>query len=369
MANPSVTYTFANATTADATQVNTNFSDLINALTDGLKDFDLGTCTVEGLTTLSGAVAIDATSTVIATNGGSSVVGATTSTVILAPSGTIASYTLTLPAAPVEGQILSIVSNGNTITALTLSANSGHTLATNAGASSLRAGQSIELIFRSTVWYCRGKNIFVPTIQKFTSGSGTYTTPANVSYIRVRMVGGGGGGGGGGNSSNGDGGAGGDSTFGTTLLVAGGGLKGVGAQGGVATGGSASLGTGPVGIAIPGGAGGNGSYTRVTSVFGIGGVGGASALGGNGSGAANLAGNAAATNSGGGGGGGGSGQNLNSWGGSGGGAGGYVDAIIVSPSATYSYVVGTGGAGGVAGTDGFAGGAGAAGIIVVEEYP
>ena len=30
-----------------------------------------------------------------------------------------------------------------------------------------------------------------PTVQKFTSGTGTYTTPANVKYIRVRMVGGG----------------------------------------------------------------------------------------------------------------------------------------------------------------------------------
>src|ERR1017187_625443 len=43
-----------------------------------------------------------------------------------------------------------------------------------------------------------------PTIQKFTSSSGTYTTPANVAYIHVRMVGGGGG-------ASGSGGAGGKS--------------------------------------------------------------------------------------------------------------------------------------------------------------
>jgi hypothetical protein len=30
-----------------------------------------------------------------------------------------------------------------------------------------------------------------PTQQVFTSGSGTYTTPSGVRYIRVRMVGGG----------------------------------------------------------------------------------------------------------------------------------------------------------------------------------
>jgi hypothetical protein len=54
--------------------------------------------------------------------------------------------------------------------------------------------------------------------------------------------------------------------------------------------------------------------------------------------------------------------------GMGGGAGGFVDAIIFSPSATYTYTVGSGGAGGSAGTNGNAGGAGAAGIIVVEEH-
>lgn len=38
MAAPSVTYTFANSTIADATQVNQNFSDLINGMSDGTKD-------------------------------------------------------------------------------------------------------------------------------------------------------------------------------------------------------------------------------------------------------------------------------------------------------------------------------------------
>lgn len=38
MAAPQVTYTFANSTIADATQVNQNFSDLINGISDGTKD-------------------------------------------------------------------------------------------------------------------------------------------------------------------------------------------------------------------------------------------------------------------------------------------------------------------------------------------
>jgi hypothetical protein len=51
-----------------------------------------------------------------------------------------------------------------------------------------------------------------------------------------------------------------------------------------------------------------------------------------------------------------------------GGAGGYVDAIITTLSATYSYAVGAGGSGGSAGVNGYAGGAGGSGIIIIEEY-
>ena len=52
----------------------------------------------------------------------------------------------------------------------------------------------------------------------------------------------------------------------------------------------------------------------------------------------------------------------------GGGAGGYVEKIIASPSATYSYAVGAGGTAGTAGSGGSAGGAGGSGIIIVEAY-
>lgn len=47
-----------------------------------------------------------------------------------------------------------------------------------------------------------GLTISGPTVQKFLSGSGTYTTPTSPAplYLVVEMVGGGGGGGGGGNS-------------------------------------------------------------------------------------------------------------------------------------------------------------------------
>jgi hypothetical protein len=54
MASPSVTYTFANSTTADATQVNQNFTDLIAGLTDGTKDLSISALTCAGNVTFNG---------------------------------------------------------------------------------------------------------------------------------------------------------------------------------------------------------------------------------------------------------------------------------------------------------------------------
>jgi len=210
-----------------------------------------------------------------------------------------------------------------------------------------------------------------PTIQTFTSGSGTYTTPANCVYIRVRMVGGGGGGAGSGATNATDGGTGGNTTFGSSLLVANGGAGGsdvIASYGGA--GGTASLGTGPIGVASTGGpGGGNNGAGVIGGPYSLGGHGASTPFGGGGGCAANGIGQAGTTNTGSGGGGGSpaNGQ-ANVFSGSGGGAGGYVDAMIINPSATYSYAVGTGGTAGAAGTNGNAGGAGGSGYIVVEQY-
>jgi len=48
MPSPSVTYTFSNNATADASQVNQNFTDVINALTDASKDLSIAALTVSG---------------------------------------------------------------------------------------------------------------------------------------------------------------------------------------------------------------------------------------------------------------------------------------------------------------------------------
>jgi hypothetical protein len=70
MAYPAVTYTFTNGTTASATEVNQNFTDLINGLSDGTKDLSISALTVAGTASLNGAVNIgNATSDDIAVNG------------------------------------------------------------------------------------------------------------------------------------------------------------------------------------------------------------------------------------------------------------------------------------------------------------
>lgn len=203
-----------------------------------------------------------------------------------------------------------------------------------------------------------------PTRQILTSGSGTYTTPANVVYLKVTMVGGGGGGGGSGTSGSGGGGTGGSSTF--ASFVASGGSGGAGSSLAANPGGNGGTATGcAVGLT---GVAGSGSSNSPN--FGPG-KGGDSALFGGGGlpqGASGAgAGTAGVTNTGGGGSGGqlspGSGASA-----SGGGAGASCIGWINSPSSTYSYAVGTSGSSGTAGTSGAAGGVGGTGIIIVEEF-
>jgi hypothetical protein len=211
-----------------------------------------------------------------------------------------------------------------------------------------------------------------PTIQKFTSGSGTYTTPAGVKWIRVRMAGGGGGGGASGVGQGGAGGAGGNTTFGTTLLSAGGGAGGFGGASASDTGsagGSSSLGTGPIGLAQSGSPGDACLFVSASGVYLRGGKGGDTPIfAGGAQSVGNTTGAAAVANTGGGGGGGGTDGTASASSGGGGGSGGYVEAIINSPASTYAYAVGAGGTAGAIGSGIRAGGAGGSGMIIVEEF-
>lgn len=56
MASITVTNTFVNGTTIDGTEVNTNFTDIINGTSDGSKDFSISALTCAGTATFNGAV-------------------------------------------------------------------------------------------------------------------------------------------------------------------------------------------------------------------------------------------------------------------------------------------------------------------------
>lgn len=218
------------------------------------------------------------------------------------------------------------------------------------------------------------RNLISPTVQAFLSGSGTYTTPAGVLYLKITMVGGGGGGGASYSNATGsaanNGLAGGNTTFGTSLLVANGGTATTNDGFTPGLGGTASLGS-AIGIVLQGASGvsaGNATSPPNFQGYLPGGEGASTPLGGAGSAGQGAAvGGSAIPNTGSGGGGGGmtgAGTTAEHVG-AGGSAGGYVCAIINSPATSYSYAVGLSGAGGTGGENG---GAGGSGSIVVEEY-
>ena len=254
----------------------------------------------------------------------------------------------------------------------TLVSNSEATASFYAFAAKTAAGLSITgsngdvLKYNGSNW--AATSFVAPTVTTLTSGSGTYTTPANVKYIKVRMVGGGGGGSGSGVTSGGIGSAGGATIFGSSLLTANGGAGGTGGGNTGGIGGIASISLPAISIVSLKGANGQGGGTIGSAAVNLtGGMGGSSFFGSAGAGSvAAASGISAISNSGSGGGGAGSSTTLNMWAGSGGGAGGFIEALLTP--GTYNYSIGLGGSGGAAGTSGFAGGSGGSGIIIIEEY-
>jgi len=294
------------------------------------------------------------------TNIGGCPINATNATfVIPAQGGSVSVSTLNFSAFPKNGLPVTIDDGTHAMYGLiTAGANTATWTVTNLG---LTLGSVGNTMASGALIYPGASSIPTnPTQTSFLSGSGTYTTPAGVKWVRIFAVGGGGGGGGS-NATGGTGGTGGNTTFGTSLIVANGGTGGIeGSAAAGGTGGTASLGT-AVGLAVTGG-GGSPYY------LGGGGTGGSSCLGGagsaSGSNSSSVAGSPGATNTGGGGG----GANGSTAGSTGGGSGGCVQAVITAPLATYAYAVGAAGTAGTAGTGGFAGGAGGSGILTIEEH-
>lgn len=151
-----------------------------------------------------------------------------------------------------------------------------------------------------------------------------------------------------------------DSTFGGSLLVA----HGAPATGDSTVGGSVSVLSPALAVVTVQGAPGN-PY-GVNNGTSSGGTGGVTPFGGAGVGGRySLNGGNGQPNTGSGGGGAGGKVDGTTTGGRAGNAGGYLEAVIASPAATYTYGVGSGGAGTVGNTSG---GNGGSGVIIIEEH-
>lgn len=301
------------------------------------------------------ATAAGTTTLTVASNKQQFFTGTTTQTVVLPVTSTLA-----------LGWSFEITNNSTGI--VTVQSSGANTILAQAPSTTAKYTCILASGTTAASWSMTGAPV-APTVQKFTSGSGTYTTPTSPRkplYIRIKMIGAGGGGSGSGSASLGTGGAGGNSAFGDGTANGGGGGTGIsgGGDGGVGV-----LGTGWIGTVMTGGKGG-GYSTNQLSLSQLGGaMGGNNPFGGGApSGNADIVGYSGAANTGGGGGGGGIGNVNSLFTGCGGGAGGYVDAILASPGTSYSYAVGAAGTAGTLGTSGRAGGAGGSGYIEVTEY-
>lgn len=85
-----------------------------------------------------------------ATTGGSTTVAVDKSGITFNPAGTIAAYTVTLPAAPFDGQECEFCTT-QTITAFTLNPNTGHTIASGAAPTTLTSSTPFAMRFISSI--------------------------------------------------------------------------------------------------------------------------------------------------------------------------------------------------------------------------
>lgn len=206
-------------------------------------------------------------------------------------------------------------------------------------------------------WTSTTSSTSPPTVNRYTTFSNTYTTPAGAKYLKVYVAGGGGGTG---TASNGNG-SGSSFVGGITSISGAGGsagltVAGVGGDGGLSTVSGATI------IMSKQGERGQGSSTCTTNVDIMGAQGGGTLFAAGGAGG--YAGNAVSVKDGPGAGAGGMGcSGAGSLGRGGGGGGGSSISMIYAPlAASYAVIVGSGG---VAGTSG---GPGASGTVVVETY-
>ena len=224
--------------------------------------------------------------------------------------------------------------------------------------------QNIDLFSISNYWQISYiPSIQAPNIIEIKLGSGTYLTPLNINYLKIKMISAGSGGNGGGSGTRGPGLSGTDTIFGLLTLT--------GAQAGNSITIAPILPSGYQGFTRNGYIGSYGNFTGLSDVGAVGGNGansifGPGAIGGN---QAFAALNPIENYGSGGGGGGCFGlTGFTSLSGSGGNSGCYAEFIIKSPSSSYNYSIGIGGNPGVGGNNGNSASKGSDGIIIIEEY-
>ena len=91
-----------------------------------------------------------------------------TQVLVMNPAGTLATGTITMPAAPVDGMNITI-SSTQQITALTINGNTGQSIVGNAA--SMQAGGAQVFIYRlsNTTWYSQDNNATLPAAAPVTS--------------------------------------------------------------------------------------------------------------------------------------------------------------------------------------------------------
>lgn len=121
-----------------------------------------------------------------------------TTVLVLDPAGTLATGTITMPAAPADGMTISF-SSDQTITALTVNANAGQSIVGNP--TTLLAGGAATFVYRlsNTTWYAQASTAAIgntgsaaPVVTIYTSPS-PWTKPATLKAIKVTVVAGAGG--------------------------------------------------------------------------------------------------------------------------------------------------------------------------------
>jgi hypothetical protein len=146
----------------------------------------------------------------VSTTGFSYTFAAGTTVLVMNPAGTLATGTITMPAAPADGMTISF-SSTQIITALTVSANTGQSIVGQP--TTMLAGGAASFVYRlsNTTWYAQLNTAAIggaPVVTIYSSPS-PWTKSASLKAVKVTMVGGGAGGGGGAVGSSGSGGGGG----------------------------------------------------------------------------------------------------------------------------------------------------------------